>query len=192
MQKLAKEVGEEGEYAVFCRLADHASPQHLGRRGDRLPESELPQHEARSADHFPGADEIDTAYKTTLDVIKTFPNLKGILAFGSNGPIGAGSAVRDKGLGKKIAVIGTVVPSQAKPLIMDGTIREGYLWNPRDAGDAMVAVAELVLGGTPIVDGVEIPGLGKAVVDVDDKQIKVEKIMIVNKDTVDGLIKQGL
>jgi hypothetical protein len=30
------------------------------------------------------------------------------------------------------------------------------------------------------------------VVDVDNKQIKVKKIMIVNKDTVDGLIKQGL
>ena len=75
---------------------------------------------------------------------------------------------------------------------MDGTIREGYLWNPGDAGYAMVAVAKLVLSGTPIVDGVEIPGLGKAIVDVDDKQIKVEKTMIVNKDTIDGLIKQGL
>ena len=62
---------------------------------------------------------------------------------------------------------------------MDGTIREGYLWNPGDAGYAMVAVAKLVLNGTPIVDGVEIPGLGKAI--VDDKQIKVEKTMIVTR-----------
>ena len=38
-----------------------------------------------------------------------------------------------------IAVVGTVLPSQAKPLIMDGTIREGFLWNPTDAGYAMVA-----------------------------------------------------
>ena len=60
------------------------------------------------ADRYPGADEIDTAYKTTLDVIKAYPNLKGILGFGSNGPIGAGNAVREKRLGKKIAVVGTV------------------------------------------------------------------------------------
>ena len=66
-----------------------------------------------------------------------------------------------KGLGKKIAVIGTVVPSQAKPLIMDGTIREGCLWNPTDAGYAMVAIAKLVLDGTPIVNGVEIPALAR-------------------------------
>jgi simple sugar transport system substrate-binding protein len=163
----------------------------LGRCGDRLSEGELSQDEARGRPFPPGAVEIDIAYKLTLDVIKAYPNLNGILAFGSNGPIGAGNAVREKRLGQQIAVVGTVVPSQAKPLIM-GTIREGYLWNPGDAGYAMVAVAKLVLSGTPIVDGVEIPGLGKAIVDVDDKQIKVEKTMIVNKDTIDDLIKQGL
>ena len=39
MQKLAKEMGEEGEYAVF--VGSLTTPQHLGRRGDRLPEGEL-------------------------------------------------------------------------------------------------------------------------------------------------------
>jgi simple sugar transport system substrate-binding protein len=191
MQKLAKEMGEEGEYAVY--VGSLSTPLHniwadaaIAYQKANYPRMKL------VADRFPGADEIDTAYKRTLDVIKTYPNLKGILAFGSNGPIAAGTAVRELGLGKRIAVIGTVLPSQAKPMIMDGTIREGYLWNPADAGYAMVAVAKLVLGGTPLVDGVEIPGLGKALVDVDNKQIKVEKIMLVNKDTIDGLIKQGL
>jgi simple sugar transport system substrate-binding protein len=191
MQKLAKEMGEEGDYAVY--VGSLTTPLHniwadaaIAYQKANYPKMKL------VADRFPGADEIDTAYKRTLEVIKAYPNLKGILAFGSNGPIGAGNAVREKGLGKKIAVIGTVLPSQAKPLIMDGTIREGYLWNPADAGYAMVEVAKLVLGGGPIVDGVEIPGLGKAVVDVDNKQIKIDKIMIVNKETIDGLIKQGL
>ncbi len=191
MQKLAKEMGEEGEYVV-C-VGTLKTPLHniwadaaIAYQQANYPNMKL------VADRFPGADEIDTAHKTTLDVIKAYPNLKGILSFGSNGPIGAGNAVREKNLGQKIAVVGTVLPSQAKPLIMDGIIREGYLWNPADAGYAMVAVARLVLAGTPIVDGVEVPGLGKAVVDVGNKQIKFGKIMIVNKDTVDGLIKQGL
>ncbi len=191
MQKLAKEMGEKGEYVVY--VGSLTTPLHniwadaaIAYQKANYPKMKL------IADRFPGADEIDTAYKMTLDVIKDYPKLKGILAFGSNGPIGSGNAVREKGLGQQIAVVGTVLPSQAKQLIMDGTIREGYLWNPSDAGYAMVAVAKLVLDGTPIVDGVEIPGLGKAVVDVDKKQIKVEKIMIVNKDTIDGLVKQGL
>lgn len=85
-----------------------------------------------------------------------------------------------------------MLPSQAKDLIADGIIREGFLWNPTDAGYAMVAVGRLVLDGTEMKDGMEIPGLGKASVDVPGKLIKVDKIMRINNDTIDGLIAGGL
>jgi simple sugar transport system substrate-binding protein len=191
MQRLAKEMGEEGEYVVY--VGTLTTPLHnkwadaaIAYQKEHYPKKKL------VTDRFPGADEIDTSYKTTLDVIKAYPNLKGILGFGSNGPIGAGNAVREKRLQKKIAVVGTVLPSQAKQLIMDDIVREGFLWNPTDAGYAMVAVAKLVLDGKEIKDGIEVPGLGKATVDVANKQIKVDKIMRINKETVDGLIAQGL
>ena len=100
--------------------------------------------------------------------------------------------MREKRLAKKIAVVGTVLPSQAKDLIADDIIREGFLWNPTDAGYAMVAVARLVLDGKEIKDGIEIPGLGKAAVDVPGKLIKVDKIMRINHETIDGLIAGGL
>ena len=191
MQRLAKDMGEAGDYVVY--VGTLTTPLHnkwadaaIAYQKAHYPKMKL------VADRYPGADEIDTAYKTTLDVIKAYPNLKGILGFGSNGPIGAGNAVREKRLGKKIAVVGTVLPSQAKDLIADGIIREGFLWNPTDAGYAMVAVARLVLDGKPIKDGVEIPGLGKASVDVPGKLIKVDKIMRINSETITGLIAGGL
>ena len=191
MQRLAKDMGEEGDYVVY--VGTLTTPLHnkwadaaIAYQKEHYPKMKL------VADRFPGADEIDTAYKTTLDVIKAYPNLKGILGFGSNGPIGAGNAVKEKRLGKKIAVVGTVLPSQAKDLIADGIIREGFLWNPTDAGYAMVAVARLVLDGKEIKDGVDIPGLGKAAVDVPGKLIKVDKIMRINGETIDGLIAGGL
>ena len=191
MQRLAKDMGEEGEYVVY--VGTLTTPLHnkwadaaIAYQKANYPKMKL------VADRFPGADEIDTAYKTSLDVIKAYPNLKGILGFGSNGPIGAGNAVKEKRLGKKIAVVGTVLPSQAKDLIADGIIREGFLWNPTDAGYAMVAVAKLVLDGKEIMDGIDIPGLGKASVDVAGKLIKVDKIMRINGDTIDALIKGGL
>ncbi|MDQ3558448.1 MAG: substrate-binding domain-containing protein, partial [Pseudomonadota bacterium] len=111
MQRLAKEMGEEGEYVVY--VGTLTTPLHniwadsaIAYQEKNYPNMKL------VTDRFPGADEIDTSYKTTLDVIKAYPNLKGILGFGSNGPIGAGNAVREKRLGKKIAVVGTVLPSQ--------------------------------------------------------------------------------
>src|ERR1700709_130634 len=87
---------------------------------------------------------------------------------------------------------GACCPARAKPLMGEDTIREGFLWNPTDAGYAMVAVAKLVLDGKPITDGVDIPGLGNAAVDAAGKQIKVDKIMRINKETIDGLVAQGL
>jgi simple sugar transport system substrate-binding protein len=191
MQRLAKDMGETGDYVTY--VGTLTTPLHnkwadaaIAYQKKNYPKMKL------VADRFPGADEIDTSYKTTLDVIKAYPNLKGILGFGSNGPIGAGNAVREKRLGKKIAVVGTVLPSQAKDLIADGIIREGFLWNPTDAGYAMVAVARLVIDGKPIKDGVDIPGLGKATVDVPGKLIKVDKIMRINNETIAGLIAGGL
>jgi len=191
MERLAKDLGGEGEYVVY--VGTLTTPLHnkwadaaIAYQKKNFPKMKL------AADRFPGADEIDTSQRTTLDVIKAYPNLRGILGFGSNGPIGAGNAVRQQRLAKKIAVVGTVLPSQAKSLIADDTIREGFLWNPTDAGYAMVAVAKLVLDGKPITDGVDVPGLGKAAVDVAGKQIKVDKIMRINKETIDGLIAGGL
>ncbi|MBV8566887.1 MAG: autoinducer 2 ABC transporter substrate-binding protein [Methylobacteriaceae bacterium] len=191
MQRLAKDMNEEGEYVVY--VGTLTTPLHnqwadaaIAYQKEHYPKMKL------VTDRFPGADEIDTSYRTTLDVIKAYPNLKGILGFGSNGPIGAGNAVREKRLQKKIVVVGTVLPSQAKQLILDDIVREGFLWNPTDAGYAMVALGKLVLDGTEIKDGMDIPGVGKATVDAANKRIKVDKIMRINKETLDGLIAQGL
>lgn len=191
MERLATEMGGEGDYVVY--VGTLTTPLHnewadaaIAYQKANYPKMNL------VTDRFPGADEIDTAYQTTIDVLKAYPNLKGILAFGSNGPIAAGNAVKAKRLGDRVAVVGTVLPSQGRDLILDGIIREGFMWNPIEAGFAMVAVASLVLAGTEIVDGMDIPGLGKAEVNVPAKLIKVEKITRINKDSVDGLVAQGL
>ncbi len=144
MQRLAKDMNEEGEYVVY--VGTLTTPLHnvwadaaIAYQKAHYPKMKL------VTDRFPGADEIDTSYKTTLDVLKAYPNLKGILAFGSNGPIGGGNAVREKHLTGKVHVVGTCLPSQGKPLLKDGTVSECFLWNPIDAGYAIVAVARLVL-----------------------------------------------
>jgi simple sugar transport system substrate-binding protein len=191
MQALARFMNEEGEYVVY--VGTLTTPLHnkwadaaIAYQKAHYPKMKL------AASRFPGADEVDTSMRTTLDVLKAYPNLKGILGFGSNGPIGAGIAVRQKHLADKVMVVGTVVPSQAKPMIMDGTIKEGFLWSPIDAGYAMVAVASRMLRNQPIEDGFEVEGLGKANVDRENKIVAWNDILVINKNSIDGLIKQGL
>ena len=191
MKALAGFMGEEGDYVVY--VGTLTTPLHnkwadaaIAYQKAHYPKMKL------VASRYPGADEVDTSVRTTLDVLKAYPNLKGILGFGSNGPIGAGIAVKQKHLADKVMVVGTVVPSQAKPMIMDGTIKEGFLWSPIDAGYAMTAVASRVLKGEPIEDGMEVSGLGKANVDKDRRIIAWNDILTINKQTIDGLIAQGL
>ena len=191
MKALAGFMGEEGEYVVY--VGTLTTPLHnkwadaaIAYQKAHYPKMKL------AASRYPGADEIDTSERTTLDVLKAYPDLKGILGFGSNGPIGAGIAVKQKHLADKVMVVGTVVPSQAKPMIMDGTIKEGFLWSPIDAGYAMVAVASRVLKGQPIESGFDVPGLGKATVDKENRVVAWNDILTINKQTIDGLIKQGL
>ena len=191
MKALAGFMGEDGEYVVY--VGTLTTPLHnkwadaaIAYQKANYPKMKL------TASRFPGADEVDTSLRTTLDVLKAYPNLRGILGFGSNGPIGAGIAVRQQHVADKIAVVGTVVPSQAKPMIMDGTIKEGFLWSPIDAGYAMVAIASRVLKNEPIEDGLDIAGLGRANVDKANRVVAWNDILVINKQTIDGLIKQGL
>ncbi len=191
MKALAGFMGEQGEYVVY--VGTLTTPLHnkwadaaIAYQKANYPKMKL------AASRFPGADEVDTSLRTTLDVLKAYPNLRGILGFGSNGPIGAGIAVRQQHVADKVAVVGTVVPSQAKPMIMDGTIKEGFLWSPIDAGYAMVAIASRLLKNEPIEDGLEIAGLGRANVDKANRIVAWNDILVINKQTIDGLIKQGL
>jgi len=146
-----------------------------------------------AASRFPGADEIDSSEQVTREVLQAYPHVGGIIGFGSNGPIGAGNVLRERHLQKKVAVIGTVIPSQGRAMIKSGVIREGFLWSPKDAGFAMVAVASLALGGAKFETGMEIPGMGKATVDVPGKLVSVDRILAFNAGNIGDMIaKTGL
>jgi simple sugar transport system substrate-binding protein len=58
------------------------------------------------ADRFGVAESVDDSRNTTLDLIRANKNLVGILAFGSQGPIGAARAVDERHLIGKVHVVG--------------------------------------------------------------------------------------
>ncbi len=51
---------------------------------------------------MPVAESVDDSRRTTLDLMKTYPDLKAVVSFGSNGPIGAGRAVKEKRAKNKV------------------------------------------------------------------------------------------
>ena len=192
MQRLAKEMGEEGDYVVYVGTLTTPLHNKWADAAIAYQKEHYPEDEARRRP-LPRRRRDRHRYKTTLDVIKAYPNLKGILGFGSNGPIGAGNAVREKRLGKKIAVVGTVLPSQAKPLIDGRHHPRGLPVEPdrRRLRHGRGRQARARRQGDQGRHRDSRPRQGRRSTSP-SKQIKVDKIMQINKDTVDGLIAQGL
>jgi simple sugar transport system substrate-binding protein len=191
MKDLAQDMGEEGEYIVF--VGGLTVPLHnlwadaaIAYQKEHYPKMKL------VADRYGVAESVDDSYRTALDAMLAHPNLKGILTFGSQGPIGAGRAIKERGKESQIVLVGACSPSQGRKLVKEGIIKSGYIWSPIEAGAAIVTVAKMVLDKTPITDGMEIPGLGKASVDPEKRVIRVIKVLKIDKDTVDKLAALGL
>ncbi len=191
MAALAREMGEKGEYIVLVGTLTTPLHNKWADAAIAYQKQHYPNMTLATA-RFPGADEVDTAETVMRNALQAYPDLRGAVCFGSNGPIGCGNVLRQRHLGHKIAIIGTSIPSQVKPLLMSGNVRECFIWSPKDAGFAMVSVASLALKKVNFEDGMDIPGLGRAHVDAANRTISVDKILTVNKQTVDGLIATGL
>jgi simple sugar transport system substrate-binding protein len=191
MKSLAREMGEQGDYVVLVGTLTTTGHNQWADAAIAYQKAHFPKMKL-AADRFPGADSIEDSTRVTQDILKAYPNVTGIVSMGSNGPIGAGNVLQKRNLAKKIALVGTTIPSQAKALIMSGVIREGFLWSPKEAGLAMTAVARMTLDGVKFKSGMDIPGLGKATIDNENNVVMVDRIVAINKKTIGDLIKLGL
>ncbi|PLR66433.1 MULTISPECIES: autoinducer 2 ABC transporter substrate-binding protein [Bacillaceae] len=111
------------------------------------------------------------AYQKTLDLVKSYPNLKGIMAFSTIAPIGAAQAVQEKGLQDKISVVGTALPKDSKPFLEDGSLDLAILWEPDKLGYLTVALAKDLAEGKKPEDGQEVSNVGNIEVWEDGKTV---------------------
>lgn len=138
------------------------------------------------------AENVDDSRATTLDLIAANPDLRGILAFGSQGPIGAGRAVEERRKDGEIAVLGPFSPGQGRKMVHSDVLTGGYMWNPAQAGEVFVTLGKMLAEGQAIEAGQEIPGLGVIEPDVEGRDIITDNLLELNKETVDGLADLGL
>ncbi len=136
-------------------------------------------------ERIPAGEDQELARQKTLELIKAYPDLKGIVGFGSLGPPGAAQALEEKGLCEDIAVVGTVIPSHAAPYLKSGCMDHGILWDPKDAGYGLVWMAKQMLDGKEIQNGMMIPAIGEIV--LDGNIAKVDAMIDITADNVDDL-----
>ncbi|OOF56558.1 LacI family transcriptional regulator [Rodentibacter genomosp. 2] len=186
VEEVAKSLGGKGGYVLY--VGSLTVPQHnlwadlfVKYQKQHYPD----MFEVTS--RMPVAENINDARRTTIDLVKAHPDLKAVISFGSQGPIGAGLAVKEKRLKGKLNVFGMMIPSQAASLIKSGNITMGITYDPANAGYALAAVAAKVLKGEKIEEGLVIPNVGQAKVDQEKKLLQFHNVLKVTQENIDNL-----
>ncbi|MCL4179104.1 MAG: autoinducer 2 ABC transporter substrate-binding protein [Verrucomicrobia bacterium] len=155
MDHLARFMGGEGEFAVF--VGSLASKSHnewvdgaLARQRQQYPNLKLVR------DRLEENDDQNTAYEKTKELLKTYPNLKGIQGSASTTAAGAGLAVEERNLQNRVAVVGTGLVSQSRQYLENGSVKLISFWDPADAGYAMNRLAEMLLEGKALAENLDL------------------------------------
>jgi rhamnose transport system substrate-binding protein len=140
---MADEIGGEGDVAIITGNLTAANQniwmEWMRKRvAEKWPKLNIVTVKASAEDQ-------QLAFQVAQDLIKAYPNLKGIWGITSVALPGAARAVRESGYSGKIAVTGLSTPNNMREYIKDGTVKTVLLWSPIDLGYLTVYAAKKVL-----------------------------------------------
>jgi len=157
MDNLAAAMGEEGVYTIM--VGDLTNGSHnewadsaIEHAKEQYPNMTLLEAEPRVESH----DNSDNAYNVAKELIKKYPELKGIMCTSSYDIPGVTRAIIELGLQDKVFATGTGLPTANAELLKSGVVKTITLWDPALAGKAMVTLAYKVLNNEEITDGMDL------------------------------------
>ena len=133
----------------------------------------------------PSEEDQQLAYQKTQEILKAYPDVRGIFAISSVAFPGAAQAVRDMNMKGKVAVVGLSTPNVMRPFVKDGTVKTVILWNPVDLGYLVIYAARALVDGM-LKAGVEKLSAGRlGELNVRDDQIILGPPARFNKANID-------
>lgn len=142
MDSMADQIGGKGDIAIITTTFT-ATNQVLWTEAI----------EKRIAEKYPDIKIVDTreagedtqkANTLASDLMKTYPELKGIIALGTPNVPGVVDAVVSAGKSGDVIVCGNSTPNLMKPYLEDGSIRDVQLWSAPDHGYLTVYTAYML------------------------------------------------
>jgi simple sugar transport system substrate-binding protein len=159
MDHLAGLIGQKGQYAVFVGSLTSKSHNEwidgaIARQKEKYPQMELVTERIEEYDNQ------NLAYEKTKELLRAYPDLRGIQGSASTTAAGAGLAVEEKGLQEKVMVVGTGLVSQCREYLKTGSTKLISLWDPADAGYVMNKMAVMLLEGKKLTNDTDlgVPG----------------------------------
>jgi simple sugar transport system substrate-binding protein len=180
MKQMAECMGGEGEYAVFVGSLTSQTHNQWVDGGIAYQKANFPKM-TLVGDKNETADDQQKAYEKAQEVLRAFPNIKGMQGSASTDVAGIGLAIEERGLGDKTCVFGTSLPSIAGQYLETGAVDGIGFWDPSVAGYAMNKLATMVMNGEKVTDGMDLGLPGYEKVALDGKVIYGQAFVNVNK-----------
>ncbi len=183
MEQLATCMGGEGEYAVFVGSLTSQTHNQWVDGAIAYQQANYPNM-TLVGDKNETFDDAQNAYERAQEVLRAFPNVKGMQGSASTDVAGIGLAIEERGLEDATCVFGTSLPSIAGQYLETGAVDGIGFWDPSVAGYAMNKLAQMVIDGQEVTDGMDLGLPGYESVKLDGKVIYGQAWVNVNKDNM--------
>ncbi len=133
----------------------------------------------------PSNEDQKLAFQVSQDLLKAYPDLKGIWGISSVSFPGAAEAIKQAGKSGKVQVTGLATPNDMKTYVKEGTVRSVVLWNTEDLGGLTVKAAYALATGKwdPKAKEFDAGTLGKKKIVGDN--LLLGDILVFRKDNID-------
>jgi len=183
MEQMAQCMGGEGEYAVFVGSLTSQTHNQWVDGAIAHQEANYPNM-TLVGDKNETFDDAQQAYEAAQEVMRAFPNVKGMQGSASTDVAGIGLAVEERGMEDATCVFGTSLPSIAGQYLETGAVDGIGFWDPSVAGYAMNKLAQMVMDGEEITDGMDLGLEGYENITLDGKVIYGQAWVNVNADNM--------
>lgn len=176
MKQLAELMDFEGEYVVWVGSLSSKSHNAFIDAAIAYQEENYPDM-TLVTERIEDNEDQQVAQDKMVELMATYPNLKGSISTSMSALPGIARAVEDKGKEDSISVVGTTLVSVAGQYLETGGADHIMFWDPSETAFAAAALANLVIEGKSdkVVNGLDLGVDGYNSVTVDGKIVYGDK-----------------
>lgn len=161
---------KEGKYAILTGGLEAANLNTWISYGLAMAEKDWPGM-VLVTDKIATNEKQQEAYQKTLDLLKAYPDITGIMGQSTPTVPGAAQAIQELGLQDKVALVGHGMPNDVEQYLKDGSADVAILWDVEKLGYLIAYIAYAQITGIDITDQMEVPNVGNITLKEDGKTI---------------------
>lgn len=185
MDNLAAQMGKKGEYITMVGSMTMESHNNWADAGVAQQQKAYPDMKLVDDKRVSSESDAEVAYQKTKELIKKYPNLKGILGTSSFDGPGAARAIKELGLTGKVFATSVALPSETRDYLKEGVLQSVGLWDPAIAAQAMLNLAVAKYNGKEVKDGMDLGVKGYEKVKINGTLVQGDAWISITKDNVD-------